>query len=146
METRRVGELARVRDGLRSSLALLERRANLVDVERVESVGEAVGVEARHRAASLDDPRHPIQTRIVDGGSGYLGQDEYTVTFNGLGSGRYALEVSFPSKPDARRIVGPDQNPMLAELTPGLTGPQLLVVRPSGEITMQSHAPATASA
>jgi hypothetical protein len=91
------------------------------------------------RLTSLDDPRHPIQTRIVDGGSGYLGQDEYTVTFGGVGSGSYDLEVSFPSTPDKPRVVGPLQNAKLAGIRPGATGVQMIVVRPNGQVTLQTR-------
>lgn len=86
------------------------------------------------RLRSLDDPRHPVQTRIVDGGSGYLGQDEYTVTFGGVGSGTYDLEVSFPTKPGVPLVVGPAQNPGLAAIRPGTSGANLLVVRPNGQV------------
>jgi hypothetical protein len=96
------------------------------------------------RLRSLDDPRHPIQTRIVDGGSGYLGQDEYTVTFGGVGSGAYDLEVSFPSTPDDRKVIGPAQNPLLAGIHAGDSGAELIVVRPNGEVTIQNREVPTA--
>lgn len=90
------------------------------------------------RLRSLDDPRHAVQTRVVDGGSGYLGQDEYTITFGGVGSGAYDLEVSFPSKPTAPRVVGPAQNAALAGIRPGAMGSGLVIVRPSGEVVVQT--------
>lgn len=128
------------------SEAKLREHATYLKVRVEDEAGRLVMHGATVRLRSLDDPRHPVQSRIVDGGSGYLGQDEYTITFNGLGSGRYELEVSFPSKPDARRIVGPAQNPALGDLRPGMTGPQLIVVRPTGDVSQQPHGQVTASA
>ena len=98
------------------------------------------------RLRSLDDPKHPVQTRVVDGGSGYLGQDEYTITFGGLGSGAYDLEVSFPSKPGVPKVVGPIQNAALASIRPGDTGPGLISVRPSGTVIVQTPAGASTPA
>jgi hypothetical protein len=97
------------------------------------------------RLRSLDDPRHPVQTRIVDGGSGYLGQDEYTITFGGVGSGAYDLEVSFPGKPGIPAIVGPLQNPLLAGIRPGEAGPKLIVVRRNRQVLIQGSAPAASA-
>ncbi len=115
---------------------------------RVEDEGGLLTAHgATVRLRSQDDPRHPVQTRIVDGGSGYLGQDEYTVTFGGVGSGAFDLEVSYPSKPGVPRVVGPLQNPLLGGIRPGETTPQLIVVRPGGEASLQRFVrEATASA
>ena len=101
--------------------------------------GMLVEQGATVRLRSLDDPRHPIQTRIVDGGSGYLGQDEYTVTFGGVGSGRYDLEVSFPSTLEDPRVIGPAQNPMLGGIRAGESGAQSITVRPHGQVTIQGR-------
>jgi hypothetical protein len=107
-------------------------------------VEEADGLLTAHGATvclrSLDDPRHPVQTRVVDGGSGYLGQDEYTLTFGGVGSGAFDLEVSYPSRPGSPRVVGPRQNPLLGGVRPGDAAPQLVVVRPGGEISVHAVA------
>jgi hypothetical protein len=97
------------------------------------------------RLRSLDDPKHPVQTRILDGGSGYLGQDEYTVTFGGVGSGAYDLEVSFPTKPGIPGVVGPLQNPLLGGIRPGDAGPKLMIVRPNHAVAIQSTGPALSS-
>jgi hypothetical protein len=101
--------------------------------------GMLVEQGATVRLRSLDDPRHPIQTRIVDGGSGYLGQDEYTVTFGGVGSGRYDLEVSFPSTLEESRVIGPAQNPILGGIRAGESGAQSITVRPHGQVTIQGR-------
>ena len=107
-----------------------------VRVEDEDGMLTAHGATVRLR--SLDDPRHPVQTRIVDGGSGYLGQDEYTITFGGVGSGAHDLEVSYPSKHESRRVVGPATSPLLSAIRPGLAGPQLIVVRPDGQVRIES--------
>ncbi len=103
-----------------------------------DAEGRLVEQGATVRLRSLDDPKHPVQTRIVDGGSGYLGQDEYTLTFGGVGSGSFDLEVSFPAAPGTSGIVGPAQNPLLGGLRPGLNGPQLVVVRRNGMVFLQN--------
>jgi hypothetical protein len=43
-----------------------------------------------------------VQTRSVDGGSGYCTQNDYLVHFGGVGAGPLWLEVSYPSRPGAR--------------------------------------------
>jgi hypothetical protein len=135
-------DIAAGANGRQFALNLLEHvpRANAAYLKvRVEDdEGRLVAHGSTVRLRSLDDPRHPIQTRIVDGGSGYLGQDEYTITFGGVGSGAFDLEVSYPSKPGSPRKVGPAQNPLLGGLRPGVSGPQLVIVRPSGLVTIQS--------
>jgi hypothetical protein len=94
---------------------------------------DAQGHETQHGATvwlqSLDDPAHPVQTRIVDGGSGYNAQDQYNVHFGGVGSGRYTVKVSFPSTRAHPVRVDSLTTPMLAELEPSLTGGLIVTVR-----------------
>jgi hypothetical protein len=72
-------------------------------------VVDADGLETQHgatvRLRQLGDGPRNIQTRVVDGGSGYLTQNEYTVQFGGVGSGSYCLEVVFPSAIGTRFVV-----------------------------------------
>lgn len=56
------------------------------------------------------------QTRVVDGGSGYLSQNEYTVQFGGIGSGRYELEVGYPSPAGRRVVVDGRMDPQLRSI------------------------------
>ena len=106
---------------------------------RVEDeAGRLTAFGSTVRLRSLDDPRHPVQTRIVDGGSGYLGQDEYVITFGGVGSGAFDLEVSYPSRPGSPRVVGPTTNTLLHGIRPGQSGPMLVIVRPNGQVEVQS--------
>jgi hypothetical protein len=109
-------------------------RKPFLRVRAEDNDGRLTQYGATVRLRSLDDPSHPVQTRIVDGGSGYLGQDEYTLTFGGVGSGSYDLEVSFPTKPGIPLVVGPEQNSALAAIRPGSSGVNLLVVRPNGQV------------
>jgi len=125
--------------------ALPRANTSFLRVSVVDDDGMLVEQGATLRLTSLDDPRHPVQTRIVDGGSGYLGQDEYTVTFGGVGSGSYDLEVSYPSTPDHPRTVGPAQNPQLHAIRPGTTGVQFIVVHPNGQVLIQTRDHATLS-
>jgi hypothetical protein len=119
-------------------------RTSFLRVRVEDDDGRLVEHGATVRLRSLDDPRHPVQTRIVDGGSGYLGQDEYTVTFGGVGTGSYDLEVSFPTTPDVPKVIGPAQNPLLGGIHAGDFGAELVVVRPSGQVTIQNRDPGTA--
>ena len=123
---------------IRNRLEELPRAQSSYLRVRVEDAdGKLVEQGATIRLRSLDDPRHPVQTRIVDGGSGYLGQDEYTVTFGGVGSGSFDLEVSFPSAGDGPKVVGPAQNALLGGIRSGDFGAGLIVVRPDGSVTLQ---------
>ncbi len=131
----------------RNRAELLARaHTNYLRVRLEDDDGKLVMQGATVRLRSLDDPRHPVQSRIVDGGSGYLGQDEYTLTFSGLGSGAYDLEVTFPSKPGHLRVVGPAQNAALGGLHPGVGAPQVIVVRPGGEVLTSDDGYTTAAA
>ncbi len=119
----------------RNHLDLVARsRTPYLKVRVEDAQGRLVEQGSTVRLRSLDDPTHPVQTRIVDGGSGYLAQDEYTVTFGGVGSGRFDLEVSFPARAGAPVIVGPAQNPLLGGLRPGDSPPQIIVVRPDSTV------------
>jgi hypothetical protein len=116
-------------------------RTSHLKVRVEDDDGRLTAHGATLRLRSTDDPRHPMQTRVVDGGSGYLGQDEYTITFGGVGSGTFELEVSYPSKPGSPRVVGPAQNALLGSIQPGSQSPLLVIVRPNGQVTIQVQGP-----
>jgi hypothetical protein len=71
----------------------------------LDAEGHMTQQGATVRLTQLGDGPPLIQTRVVDGGSGYLCQSEYTVEFGGVSSGRYALEVVFPSQTGTRWVV-----------------------------------------
>jgi hypothetical protein len=78
----------------------------------------------------LDGPPGVVQTRVVDGGSGYLTQSEYAVHFGVAPGGTFALEVSFPSHPASRVVVDSMQVPWLGSLVPGtLASPTITILR-----------------
>jgi hypothetical protein len=79
--------------------------------------------------ASLDDPAGPVQTRIVDGGSGYVAQDQYNVHFGGVGTGRFTVRVAFPSTRAHPVRVDSLTTPALAELEPSQVGGLIVTVR-----------------
>jgi len=106
-----------------------------VRVEDAEGLLVAHGATVRLR--SLDDPWLTVQTRIVDGGSGYLGQDEYTITFGGVGEGSFDLEVAFPAADGKPLVVGPLENALLAGIEPGGEPPRTYVVRPNHEVFVE---------
>jgi hypothetical protein len=53
-----------------------------------------------------------------------------------VGSGRFDLEVSFPSA-SGPKVIGPAQNPLLGGIKAGDFGAGLVVVRPDGSVTLQ---------
>ncbi len=87
---------------------------------------DAEGLETAHgatvRLRELGGPRGSTQTRVVDGGSGYLGQNEYTVHFGVASTARYALEVVYPSPVGSRVVVDSLVNSLLAPITTGEVG------------------------
>lgn len=84
---------------------------------------DADGHQTMHGATvrlwQVDGPPGTTQTRIVDGGSGYLSQGEYIVHFGGVGTGRYTLEVAFPSPAGTRVVVDGSTDARLESLEPG---------------------------
>lgn len=122
----------------RSLLELVPRsKTPYLKVRLEDTEGRLVLHGSAVRLRSLDDPRHPVQTRVVDGGSGYLGQDEYTVTFGGVGSGAFDLEVSFPGSPGQPLVTGPAQNPLLGGFRPGDLPPCTYVIRPDHSVSIE---------
>jgi hypothetical protein len=73
-----------------------------------------------------------VQTRVVDGGSGYLTQSEYTVHFGTDPTATYAIEVSFPSHPNARVIVDSTNVAWLGHVVPLSLGGRTITVRRNG--------------
>lgn len=135
-----VGEF--IKQFVRNRLDLVPRnRTPYVKVRVEDPEGRLVEHGSTVRLRALEDPLHPVQTRVVDGGSGYLGQDEYTITFGGVGSGSFDLEVSFPGKLGAPVVVGPAQNPLLAGIRPGDFPPRTYVVRPDQEVFIEQAEP-----
>jgi hypothetical protein len=71
-----------------------------------------------------------IQTRVVDGGSGYLTQGEYPLHFAGLGHAHYSLEVRYTGPPGGEAVVDGRVAPILGDLVPEqLQNPNLFVFR-----------------
>jgi hypothetical protein len=98
------------------------------------SVLDANGNETAHgstvRLIRLDGGPGATQTRTVDGGSGYLGQNEYAVQFGGLGEGRFALQVAYPSPDGVPALIDSLANPLLGSFTlPDLPTRELVVYR-----------------
>ncbi len=92
-----------------------------------DSMQVAFGATARLR--EIGGGPGTIQTRTVDGGSGYLTQSEYPLHFAGLGHARYSLEVRYPG-PGGGTVVDGTVNAILAEIVPeDLPYPDLFVFR-----------------
>jgi hypothetical protein len=89
-------------------------------------------------------PDHSTQSRIVDGGSGYVTQCEYTVQFAAPGSGPYRLEIDYPNVPGARFIVDEHTNSALGNIDPGAFPRRTIDVWKDGRIV--SHPTPVAAA
>ena len=81
-----------------------------------DSLADCYGAVAR--LTEIEGGPGTTQTRVVDGGSGYLAQDWYPLHFAGLGNAHYSLEVRYPGPPGAATVVDGTVNPMLADLVP----------------------------
>jgi Calx-beta domain-containing protein/VCBS repeat protein len=81
-----------------------------------------------------------IQTRVVDGGSGYLAQCEYPLHFAGLGHAHYSLEVRYPGAPGGETVVNGATNPILADLDPDQLASQNLFVFRDGRVLLSPSA------
>jgi len=94
-------------------------RKSYLRVLVLDAEGHMTQQGATVRLTQLGDGPTLIQTRVVDGGSGYLCQGEYTVEFGGLSSGRYALEVVFPSSVGTRLVIDSLSVPELGSIVGG---------------------------
>ncbi len=80
-----------------------------------------------------------VQTRVVDGGSGYLSQGQYDTHFGVAADAVHALEVQFPSA-DAPVSVGPSDNPALGAITPRALRSKKVTVRRDGWVLLDGNA------
>lgn len=97
-------------------------------VRVLDAAGLETAFGATVRLRAIGGPAGTTQTRVVDGGSGFLGQGDYPVHFGGLGTGRYALEVVFPSPAGTRVVVDSTANPELGRLEPSAMVPCIVTV------------------
>jgi hypothetical protein len=85
---------------------------------RVRALDREGHQTAHGSTVRLFGPGGTVQTRAVDGGSGFNTQDEYTVQFAAPGPGPYRLEIDYPSAPGNRVIVDQRVNPALGKIDP----------------------------
>jgi hypothetical protein len=69
-----------------------------------------------------------------------MGQSEYAVHFGGLSSGRYALEVVYPSPAGSRVVVDSLVNPILCPLEPSTMSQSVITVYRDGRVDLSGHA------
>jgi hypothetical protein len=109
-----------------------------------DSLYVCFGATARLR--QIGGGPHTTQTRYVDGGSGYLVQDEYALHFAGLGKAHYSLEVRFPGGVAPGPVVDGSVAPLLADFTlDQLPYPCLYVYR-DGRVVSAPEYPAPVTA
>lgn len=103
-----------------------------VQVREADSAMVSYGAIVRMR--ELSGGPGSIQTRVVNGGAGYLSQDEYMLHFGGLTSGRYAIEVRWPGSSETATVVDETVNPELGNIDPALIPDRLLRIYRNGNI------------
>jgi len=111
----------------------LETKLRDGDLQLQVRVLDERGCESVHgatvRLIHLTDGTGAVETRIVDGGSGYLTQNQYAVSFGGIWEGRYALSITYPSLPGAKVVVDSLVNPLLVFNRQSLLGRRIDVYR-----------------
>jgi hypothetical protein len=117
-----------------------------LEVVVLDDQGHQTQYGATVRLREVGGPPNVAQVRVVDGGSGYLSQNEYPVRFGGLGQGRYALEVVFPSPAGTRVVVDSLVNPLLGSIVPKTMVRPILVVRRGGAVEIADHGVAAVAA
>jgi hypothetical protein len=100
----------------------------------LEADGLSTSFGAVARLRELSGGPGSVQTRVVNGGAGYLTQDEYTLHFAGLSAGRYALEVRWPGSLTTASVVDGSVNALLADLDPGSFPDRVLRVYRNGVV------------
>ena len=105
---------------------------SVLRVQVLDTDSSATCYGATVRLRELSGGPGSIQTRTVNGGAGYLTQDEYTLHFAGLSGGRYALEVRWPGSLTTATVVDGSVNAMLANLDPRTFSDRLLRVYRNG--------------
>jgi hypothetical protein len=99
---------------------------------------DELGCESVHgstvRLHALDDSAYPVQTRVIDGASGYLTQNEYDVSFGGIDDGRFALEVVYPSPAGSLVVVDSLTNSLLGPFSSATIGSRQVTVYRDGRV------------
>ena len=116
--------------------------ASHLRVRVLDAEGHLTAQGATVRLHEIGGPRGTTQTRIVDGGSGYLGQNEYTVHFGVTSRGRYALEVVYPSPAGSRIVVDSTVSRLLAPISPDGDGNLTFTIHRDGRV--ERSGPSTA--
>ncbi|TMQ71520.1 MAG: hypothetical protein E6K81_09890, partial [Candidatus Eisenbacteria bacterium] len=102
----------------------------------LDAQGKRTQQGATLKLRRVDGPPGVVQTRAVDGGSGYLTQSEYAVHFGVDPAGTYALSVSFPGAGAQHVVVDQAQVPWLGSLVPGSLASHTLTVFKDGRATL----------
>ncbi|MBI1797654.1 MAG: VCBS repeat-containing protein [Candidatus Eisenbacteria bacterium] len=105
----------------------------------VDSTGHWTELGATVRLHQIDGPPGTTQTRVVGGGAAYMAENEYVVHFGGLASGRYALEIVYPSPAGRRIVVDSLANPILGRLEPSAMAEDAMIVYEDGRVALIAH-------
>jgi hypothetical protein len=114
---------------------------NVLRVVVLDADGTATSYGATARLRETSGGPGSIQTRTVNGGAGYLTQDEYPLHFAGLSGGRYALEVRWPGSLTTATVVDGSVNVLLADLDPTTFQDRILRVDRRGNVAWGEQVP-----
>ncbi len=95
------------------------------------------GATVRLRRADVDDGQ--IQTRVVDGGSGYLSQNQYATHFGVVAGGVYAIEVVFPSGSGGPLVLDARSQPSLGGIVPEELADKNITVYRDGRVMISGR-------
>jgi hypothetical protein len=104
-------------------------------VAAVDERGRANQHGATVRLRRIEESGRGVQTRVVDGGSGYLSQSQYDTHFGVAAGGVYSLEVLFPSA-DSPVSVDPSDNPVLGAIRPCALSDKKITVFRDGRVLL----------
>src|SRR4029453_15718928 len=100
----------------------------------LDELGMPIAFGATARLREIGGAPHTTQTRVVDGGSGYLTQNEYPLHFAGLGNGHYSLDGTYPGTRDTWARVNGAVQPILADFVLGALPSRSLRVFRDGRV------------
>jgi hypothetical protein len=88
------------------------------------------------RVRQPDAPEMGVQTRVVDGGSAYLTQSEYPLTFGGMINGPWEVEVRYPVRGGSRIVLDALNTPILGALEQVFPESRTIAVHPDGRVDL----------
>jgi hypothetical protein len=109
-------------------------------VRVLDALGHQTQYGATVRLKRVDLATPQVQTRVVDGGSGYLSQRQYDAHFGVDPNATYSLEVTFPSPPGPPLVVDSTVDPRLGSIVPGQLTDKVVTISRGGCVLIDEAA------